>query len=523
MLRKRTFALSFVVLALLLVGIHFFNYVPDDTFITLRYARHVINGEGFVFNRGERLEGYTNFLWLIIIVSCGKLGLPLILSARTLSFIFSLGTLVLAGFAAWRLPPRVPRGSWNHSLGIMLPPMLLAASAPFLTWSLSGTEIPLFTFLLLLGFILARVGKNPGAVFVVFGLLGLVRPEGLLFYALAGIMLLVRYPAKREIIVKGAAILLLFYTPYFIWKWQYFGGMLPNTFYAKTGPMRLLFRNGSRYLAGFFASYGYLVVLGLIFLRKHLSQAKSVTIPLSFILVHWIAVFMLGGDWMPHFRFLLPTLPLIMILISSGLMEAGAGIIAPTAEGEKTGDAEANTGMREEKRWSNPIPIVVMMLVFLTMIPGGVNYDDFAAERTTVRAFASLGKRLYEILPPGSSIACGSTGAIGYYTDLPIIDILGLTEAHIARNGHIVASQPGHMKTDGAYVLSKKPDLLLLGNIQIHRGKRGRSEMKHKIQESEIIMQTEFFRDYEFVNIPIGHNFHLSCYKRKEFFLPLEP
>jgi hypothetical protein len=189
------------------------------------------------------------------------------------------------------------------------------------------------------------------------------------------------------------------------------------------------------------------------------------------------------------------------------------------------GVRELDTGATEgdnSRRGSNPVPVAVILFVFLAMIPGVVRYDDFVAERTAVRAFAGLGRRLYHILPPDTRIGCGSTGAIGYYTDMPIIDILGLTEAHIARRGNIVASQPGHMKTDGAYVLSRRPDLLLLGNIQIHRGARGREAMRHKVQESEIVMQAGFVRDYEFVNIPLDGEFYLSCYKRKGYFLPLE-
>ncbi|MCK4235989.1 MAG: hypothetical protein KAX38_02645, partial [Candidatus Krumholzibacteria bacterium] len=252
-LRNRILILSIAVAVLLIIGIHLFHYLPDDTYITLRYARNVLRGDGFVFNEGERLEGYTNFLWLLIIVLLGKLGGSLLSLARTLSFVFSAGTLLLSGYAARGTLPRQPPCGWNDALSVMLPPMVLAASAPFLTWSLSGTEIPLFTFLLLLGFILLRNGKRPGAVFAVFGLLGLVRPEGLIFYALAGLILLARSRRKADVLLGGGGILALFYVPYLIWKLYYFGALLPNTFYAKTGPFALMLRNGSKYLLGFLA------------------------------------------------------------------------------------------------------------------------------------------------------------------------------------------------------------------------------------------------------------------------------
>ena len=43
------------------------NYVEDDSFISFRYAKNFVNGDGLVFNPGERVEGYTNFLWVMML------------------------------------------------------------------------------------------------------------------------------------------------------------------------------------------------------------------------------------------------------------------------------------------------------------------------------------------------------------------------------------------------------------------------------------------------------------------------
>ncbi|NLA36221.1 MAG: hypothetical protein GX868_11145, partial [Actinobacteria bacterium] len=40
-----------------------FRYVQDDAFITFRYARMAAQDHGLVLNPGDRVEGYTNFLW----------------------------------------------------------------------------------------------------------------------------------------------------------------------------------------------------------------------------------------------------------------------------------------------------------------------------------------------------------------------------------------------------------------------------------------------------------------------------
>src|SRR5438552_142444 len=44
-------------------------YTLDDAFISLRYARNLAKGHGIVFNAGERVEGYTNFLWVVILAA----------------------------------------------------------------------------------------------------------------------------------------------------------------------------------------------------------------------------------------------------------------------------------------------------------------------------------------------------------------------------------------------------------------------------------------------------------------------
>jgi arabinofuranosyltransferase len=494
----RLLILSLVTLGVLAAGVAAFHYIPDDTFITLRYARNVLRGDGFVFNPGERVEGYTNFLWLLVIVFAGKLGLPLVGAARTLSFLFSLGTLALVARAA-RPAGRADGAeqAWRGAIATILPATVLAASPPFLVWSVSGSEIPLFTFLLLAGFLLLRGGTRPGAALVVFGLLGLVRPEGLLFFSIAFLVLLARSPRRTAVAAMGLGIALVFYAPYLAWKWSYFHAILPNTFYAKTGPAGLMLANGGRYVSGFFMRYGYLFLAGALMLSAAgAARDGGYTLLLLFTCAAALEVCLLGGDWMPQYRLLVPIMPFVALVASRGAL----------AIAERRAGAAA----------------LAIPLVLLAAAPGAVGYEAFTTERITVTAFENLGRRLRAILPPGTTIGCGSTGAIGYYSDLPIVDILGLTERFIARHGVVVGTQPGHLKTDGAYVLEKRPDLLLLGNVRIHRGTRGPDEMPLKVQEEEIAKQPEFQRNYDFVNVPLGKGFYLSCFKLKSYFLPVE-
>jgi hypothetical protein len=38
-----------------------FRFTVDDAFISLQYARNLVEGHGLVFNLGKRVEGYSNF------------------------------------------------------------------------------------------------------------------------------------------------------------------------------------------------------------------------------------------------------------------------------------------------------------------------------------------------------------------------------------------------------------------------------------------------------------------------------
>ena len=42
------------------------RFVVDDAFISFRYAEHLAMGHGLVWNPGEHVEGYTNFLWTLL-------------------------------------------------------------------------------------------------------------------------------------------------------------------------------------------------------------------------------------------------------------------------------------------------------------------------------------------------------------------------------------------------------------------------------------------------------------------------
>jgi hypothetical protein len=56
----------------------YLRHYADDAYITLRYARYFAAGQGPVWNPGERVEGYTDFLWMALIAALHRLGADLV-------------------------------------------------------------------------------------------------------------------------------------------------------------------------------------------------------------------------------------------------------------------------------------------------------------------------------------------------------------------------------------------------------------------------------------------------------------
>src|SRR5262245_43384188 len=72
-------------------------YVVDDVFINLRYAQHLVDGAGLVFNPGERVEGYTNVTEVLLAALCLRLGLDPIAGLKAVAVLAGLVCLWLTG------------------------------------------------------------------------------------------------------------------------------------------------------------------------------------------------------------------------------------------------------------------------------------------------------------------------------------------------------------------------------------------------------------------------------------------
>jgi arabinofuranosyltransferase len=112
------------------------RFVQDDAFITYRYARNVVRGHGPVYNPGERVEGYTNFLWMILQAGMGVVGVPfavVIALSQVLGVLSGAGVVIIL-FLLLR------KYSTGPPLLAPLGALLFAANGSFAYWCVSGME-----------------------------------------------------------------------------------------------------------------------------------------------------------------------------------------------------------------------------------------------------------------------------------------------------------------------------------------------------------------------------------------------
>jgi tetratricopeptide (TPR) repeat protein len=422
-----------VIAAAFVLHAHAFRFTQDDAYISLRYATNLVEGHGLVFNPGERVEGYSNFAWTMLLALVVRLGLPPIPAATWMGIAFALGTILVASRFA-----RAIEGRWGTAaVGTAA---LLAGTSAFALWCTGGLETAMFAFWVTAG--LER-GLAPGvsergrlAAPLLLAGAALTRPDGAL---IAALWLAVRAAsgARRELL-REAAILAALMLPYAAWKLWYYGDLLPNTYYAKAGTSAEYFARGVDYAREYFGAYalwGVVPALALAALRH--GGARSVEARLLVVWTGYAAyIVLIGGDVLHVHRFWLGILPIGAVLVARGVAWRPAVAAAVLAAIVAVGLVRNWNGIRERRR----------------------------TEIGFVENMAQTGVWLGANLPKGSRVAITTIGAVGYFSRLTVIDMLGLTDREIARNPEFIDGVEDtwrEIKYNAASVLRRRPDIIL--------------------------------------------------------------
>ena len=428
--------------------------VNDDGFIHLRVVRQLLEGNGPVFNVGERVEASTSPLWVYL------LGAVDVVTPFRLEWIavgvglgLTLGALLLAVAGA-----RLLLGETGHrDLTIPAGIAVVAAVAPTWTYATTGLEGGLvMAWLGACLLLLARWARTdraiPAATAVVLGLGPLVRPELGLFTALFLAVVLV---ADRGTDWKGwlrvVALAGALPAAYQVFRMGYYGSPVPNPAIAKEAS-RAWWGEGWRYFREAVGPYwlwlplvllavgGYVPLLRAL---RHSARRRALLVAVAFGaggVVHAVYIVRVGGDFM-HARLLLPGLfaiaaPVAVVPLRRAYL--GAALVLPWAVVSALflrAWADDHTPYRQ----------------FVTIEDFAWGEGQSGSAFFTGEGFFHSGER-FDARPTGgrpATVAAFGIGlpAYGLGTDVHVVDLLGLADPFTARlelrrRGFI----PGHEK-----------------------------------------------------------------------------
>ena len=426
------------------------RYWLDDSFISYRYAWHLVHGHGLVYNPGEPVEGYTNFLWTLVSALGIRLGCEPIYFTQAVS-LGAQGLTLAALFG-------IGRAAGHGGLRALFAPVFLAGSIAFLAYPMTGMETSFVTLQVTVAALLiarrAHASTVGGALLglVLLGL-GLTRFDGFVLvlllasWPLVGARLFDRgalnnddtrsVPYKRWLLPLGLFVLGL--ALYNAWRLWFYPTPLPNTFYAKTSFNIQRFEKGIRYLRFFALGPGlWALVLGLLPLC--LLRASSLAKFLGWVVLGQFGyVAIVGGDWMPHFRFLLPILPLLFCLMQEGWVTA-VDAFGPTAA---------------KPRLSALLVAGLLFTLHLVPLWEGRFFSELEGPHFSTHDAKRIGEHLQKHLPGDQLIAMEWGGIIPYYAPrLRSLDTYGLTDREIVQLGFQPTVwgrkiPPGYLKARG--------------------------------------------------------------------------
>ncbi|MEM6635091.1 MAG: hypothetical protein AAF667_04285 [Pseudomonadota bacterium] len=386
----------------------------DDAGITFAYSRSLSDGDGLTFQPWHPAEeGYSSTLWMLALASAASLGFDIPLAAKTLGIACGSLSIIAAVLAI--------KYRTNDLLSAAVA-LAVVTTTPFIVWSASGQEHALQALLLLLA---ALCLGHP--VFHRLGIfwlttLVLVRPEAPLIVAacfVASLVISHRQGRGMDLLrnLPIAVIPFIAFLGLMIFRVVYFGDPLPNPFYAKasgSGSLGLLnpFGGGWSYVFAFLSSSLVAIVVPFLLQPKDKGKQQPTSYLVAVLVGHLLFVVWANGDWMGQYRFIMPVLPILAILVASGFAarvpSVGASLVA--------------------------------LITFLILSVNTVfALNEFKANPTTPlsvvatigREFRDVGNRLGVEDP---LLAHHDAGAIAYERSVRLVDLGGLVDREIAKN-----------------------------------------------------------------------------------------
>lgn len=492
------------------------HFIQDDAYISLEYAKNFAQGNGLVFNIGQRVEGFTSFLWISILTIPFMLNINPEIFAQVLSISFGVLNLILTYFLS-----RVIVGKYKNkdvnSYFHFVPVIMLMISGTFYYWAVSGMETTLYTFSCMLGVYYYLI-RNKRIVYLYLSIIFLTlafltRQEAAIIIGIFILDFIIEQLRNNNYILnfkklfsaKLIIFLSIFIIPtviFILFRFSYFGYLFPNTFYAKTGITSDYLSAGLQYTGAFFEKYllyGSIFILPIFLLIKREYREKIILL-YAIIFSYIIYIIFVGGDVLAMHRFFIPTLPLIYVLFTRFLLYF-------------LGWLSINF-----KNKILTVSIATLILFAVTLNIHLNSYDEAVKMSRkeqgltySMKSIALAMKNKKKIKGEQILIAASTVGALKYFSDCEVLDMLGLTDKYIAHNPSPIKAISEYntgwkeKNYNVNYVLSQKPDYIIFST----------GEKPSSFAERSLFTKQDFFKCY-FV-YPIftdSTKFRRNMYKR---------
>lgn len=485
------------------------RFVLDDAFIAYRYARHAARGMGFVWNAGEPpLEGFTSFTWTLLLTIAAKLGIepePFSLALGVLCF---GGTLVAVHSLALLVTHRVESA--------LVCTALVALNPTAVAFATSGLETSAQTFLATATLAVLAHGQRYGQrsrgwtdrraaiAGALAGLAVTVRMDAavLLVVTLATIAL---SRARRAFVIAGASAL-AFVGPWLGYRLATFGRLFPNTFYAKVAGDSGGALIGLDYLATFAVTSGLLVAF-VVAVGSWLRLRDRVVAPvLAFVALWCIYVAYVGADFM-EFRFMTCAIPALVVLFAWVLRRE---LPSPAQRAPRTAFTAA----------------LVLAFLFGWRLTRGQDYFRPGLNVESVRALGnhiddpdeswrSVGQELHRVFPrdTGVVLALRAAGVVADTTDLPVVDMFGLSDRWVAENGAIdPEAAAGHRRIAPlAYLQEREVNLVFASAMVWPRGDPRKTYSANDVRRQFLSAKDVVPPDARVLEIPLDGKRAFRC------------
>ena len=416
----------------------------DDSMISMRYAWNFSHGFGLVWNPGEYVEGYTNPL-MTLLMSLSTLAFDkvnAVLAVQISGIVFMLVNAYLVMAIAGQL---VSRQEERYRQLLQTLAFLCALSYyPLAYWSLMGMETGLLA-VLVSGSVLSALRYGEGnpwwgvSTVVCLGLAFWTRPDAAIY---AGPILLyvfwATYVSGRGFRVPFTLVggFGLFIFAQELFRWAYYGTLLPNTYVLKVTGVPLLTRieNGTKFVLPFLGEVWVLPALAGVGLIIVGFRAQKLLLAGIFVTALCYQVWA-GGDPWNYWRILSPAVPLLFVLATVAVLRVALR------------------------------PSLVVLVVVVVVVSANQRFlGELAFFEPTYEVeshYVTVGQALLceEFLTENASVGVSSAGILPYYSGLYAVDFLGKSDPYVARlSPPYIPSWgylPGHIKYDLGYSIQE--------------------------------------------------------------------